>query len=221
MLNAVIFDFDGTIVDTEKMHFDAFNAVLAPLGHGFSWKKYCADYIGFDDRDAIKEAFKENGDNISSRNLKRLIEQKAVIFEKLVREGNATPLPGVLELMESIPSDLPIALCTGAFRQDIQPILKQIKLENIFTTIVTAEDTKKGKPHPAPYQLVCKKLGLTDPSTAIAIEDTPPGILSAKGAGLKVLAVTNTKDREYLFEADSITDSLENINLNSLENLVL
>ena len=66
-----------------------------------------------------------------------------------------------------------------------------------------------------------RKLGLDDAATAIAIEDTPAGILSAKGAGLKVLAVTNSYDREYLLDADAVTDSLENISRLSLEDMVL
>jgi beta-phosphoglucomutase-like phosphatase (HAD superfamily) len=69
--------------------------------------------------------------------------------------------------------------------------------------------------------MTCEKLGLKDPSTAIAIEDTPLGIVSAKRAGLKVLAVTNSYDREYLLEADAVTDSLENITRSSLEDMVL
>ena len=87
--------------------------------------------------------------------------------------------------------------------------------------IVTAEDTKKSKPDPAPYKLAIKKLGLDDPSTAIAIEDTPAGIISAKGAGLKVLAVTNSYDREFLMEADAVTNSLENVSRPTLEDMVL
>lgn len=221
MLNAVIFDFDGIIVDSEPMHYRAFQAVLEPLGKGYSWEVYCEIFIGFDDRDAFRNAFKVKGEKIGSREVKRLISEKAAYFQKLIREGKATPLPGAVELIQSIPRKLPIALCSGALLEDILPILKTLKIEDAFSVIVTAEDTKKSKPDPAPYQLAIQKLGLDDPTTAIAIEDTPAGILSAKGAGLKVLAVTNSYDREYLLEADAATDSLEHINRLSLEDMVL
>jgi beta-phosphoglucomutase len=221
MLNAVIFDFDGIIVDSEPMHYQAFQRVLEPLNKGFSWEEYCKVYIGYDDRDAFKEAFKARDEKVSTRDLKRMIAQKAGIFQELIHNGEATPLPGAVELIQSIPRKLPLALCSGALKEDILPIITNLGIENSFNVIVTAEDTKKSKPDPAPYKLALEKLGLDTPGTAIAIEDTPAGLLSAKRAGLKVLAVTNSYDREYLMEADAITDSLEKINRLSLEDMVL
>jgi beta-phosphoglucomutase len=221
MLNAVIFDFDGIIVDSEPMHHQAFQTVLEPLGKGFSWEAYCETYIGFDDRDAFREAFKSKGEKISTRDIRKLITEKATAFQQLIHNGEATPLPGAVELIKSIPRKLPIALCSGALKEDIVPIIKNLGIENSFNVIVTAEDTKKSKPDPAPYILALKKLGLDDPASAIAIEDTPVGIISAKGAGLKVLAVTNSYDREYLLNADAVTDSLENISRLSFEDMVL
>ena len=221
MINAILFDFDGIIVDSEPMHFRAFQAVLKPLEKSFSWEEYCETYIGFDDRDAFKEAYKVKGEKICTRDLKRLIREKAAVFQQLIHDGEATPLPGAIELIKSIPRKLPLALCSGALREDILPILKNLGIESAFSVIVTAEDTKKSKPDPAPYNLAIKQLGLSDPANAIAIEDTPAGIVSAKGAGLKVLAITNSYDREYLLDADAVTDSLENIDRPSLEDMVL
>ena len=221
MLNAIIFDFDGIIVDSEPMHFRAFQAVLEPLGKGFSWEEDCATYIGFDDRDAFREAFKAQGKKIFSHDLKRLIVEKAAVFQQFIRNGEATPLPGAVELIQSIPRKLPLALCSGALREDIFPILENLGIENAFSVMVTAEDTQKSKPDPAPYKLAIQRLELEDPTTVVAIEDTPVGIISAKGAGLKVLAVTNSYDREYLFDADAVTDSLENTTRLSLEDMVL
>ncbi len=82
---------------------------------------------------------------------------------------------------------------------------------------MTADDTHISKPDPAPYRLAAKRLGV---SNGLAIEDTPAGIASAKGAGLKVLAVTNSYEREFLTEADQIVDSLEDITLDGLLKLI-
>lgn len=221
MLSAVIFDFDGIIVDSEPMHFRAFNEVLNPVDIEITWEDYCEIYIGFDDRDAFREAFMKNDRKSGEIEMKRLIEEKAAVFQKYIREGDVTALPGAVELIKSIPVRLPVALCSGALREDIDPIIQGLKIDGCFSKIVTAEDTPKSKPDPAPYQLTCEKLGIDDPATVVAIEDTPAGIMSAKGAGLKVLAVTNSYDRDYLMEADAVTDSLENVSRPQLENLII
>jgi HAD superfamily hydrolase (TIGR01509 family) len=221
MLNAVIFDFDGIIVDSEPLHFRAFNEVLQPHGKTISWEDYCDTYIGFDDRDAFKTIFEAQHETISPDLLKDLINQKAEVFQNYIQKGEASPLPGAVELILSIPRRLPVALCSGALKQDILPIIKNLGIHNAFSVIVTAEDTDKSKPDPAPYLLALKKLGISDGSTAVAIEDTPAGIISAKGAGLNVLAVTNSYDRQYLLEADAVTDSLEQVSRPMLEDMVL
>lgn len=221
MLNAVIFDFDGIIVDSEPMHYRAFRQVLEPLGLDFSWEAYCETYIGYDDRDTFRLALQEKGRKSCASEIKRLIRAKAAVFQELIRQGEATPLPGAVELIRSLPGRLPTALCSGALREDILPILDHLGIAGAFNVIVTAEDTPKSKPDPAPYRLAIEKLGVAIPATAVAIEDTPAGILSAKGAGLRVLAVTNSYDREFLMEADAVTDSLENVSRTTIEDLVL
>ena len=221
MLNAILFDFDGVIVDSEPLHHRAFQAVLEPIGLGFSWDAYVDVYIGFDDRDAFGAAFEQAGRDLPPERLAELIAKKAAAFRRLVAQDGARPLPGAVELIRSLPSELPIALCSGALREDILPILRQLDLHDVFRTIVTADDVPKSKPDPAPYRLVLERLGLADaPSRTVAIEDTPVGILSAKGAGTKVLAVATGYDREFLLAADLIVDSLENVDRSTLENVV-
>ncbi len=221
MLAAVIFDFDGIIVDSEPLHFRAFNEVLEEHGFVISWEEYCETYIGFDDRDAFKTVFKNNGNRLASPIMKELISRKAEVFQKYIQDGEASPMPGAVDLIKSIPIRLPVALCSGALKQDITPVLEKLGIEDAFTAIVTAEDTDKSKPDPAPYRFALEKLGIEDPASVVAIEDTPAGILSAKNAGLKVLAVTNSYDREYLLDADAVTDSLVNVNRPMLEDIVM
>ncbi|MCF7849980.1 MAG: HAD family phosphatase [Kiritimatiellales bacterium] len=226
MLKALIFDFDGIIVDSEPMHFRAFLQVLEPMGINFTWEEYCETYIGYDDRDAFRAAFDTHGKKIHSKEIRRLIAEKAAVFQQFVRNGEATPLPGAVELIQSLPRVLPLALCSGALREDILPIIGNLGIGDAFDVIVTAEDTPVSKPDPAPYSEAWKLLaekfrGLENPNEGVAVEDTPSGILSAKGAGLKVLAVTNSYDRDFLLEADAITDSLSNVDLSTLHDLVL
>ena len=220
MLNAVIFDFDGVILDSEGLHFKIFNQVLERYKIFVTWEDYQKRYIGYNDEDALKIIFKNNKKRVNKKIIDELITRKAVLFEESVHNNGAEVFPGVVELIKSIPVKLPIGLCSGALRSDIVPVLKNLKIKRFFKSIVTAEDTKKSKPYPDPYLLSLKNLNIQDPSKTIAIEDTPAGINSAKEAGMKVLAVTNTFSSGYLYEADAIASSLSEVNRKTLEDLI-
>ena len=220
MLNAVIFDFDGVILDSEGLHYKIFNQVLEKYKIFVTWEDYQKRYIGYNDEDALKIIFKNNKKRVNKKIIDELITRKAVLFEESVHNNGAEVFPGVVELIKSIPVKLPIGLCSGALRSDIIPVLKNLKIKRFFKSIVTAEDTKKSKPYPDPYLLSLKNLNIQDPSKTIAIEDTPAGINSAKEAGMKVLAVTNTFSSGYLYEADAIASSLSEVNRKTLEDLI-
>ncbi len=221
MLAAVIFDFDGIIVDTEPLHYKAFQEVLVPLGLGYSWEEYLGCYIGFDDRDAFREAFRAGGEPLADQDLKRLIDEKARAFQRII-SGGVEPYPGVVELIRSIAGKLPLGLCSGALPADIDPILGQLGIAGLFDVVVTAGDVAASKPDPASYALALERLAacfpdrVITPETTLAIEDTPAGIASATGAGLRALAVTNSYPEEMLAGAFRIVASLAGIDLEGL-----
>jgi HAD superfamily hydrolase (TIGR01509 family) len=219
MLKAVIFDFDGIIVDSEPVHFRAFQSVLAPHGKRLHWQDYCTHYIGLDDRDAFRKALEPGARELGSDELDGLIDGKARIFQAIVRAEKMSAFPGVAELIETLSRQLPVALCSGGLKGDILPIIGQLGLVTAFSAMVTAEDTPISKPDPAPYLLAVRKLGLPDACGALAIEDTVAGIVSAKGAGLRVLAVSNSHGPQHLSQADAVCDSLEGFDADSLEKL--
>ena len=211
---AVIFDFDGVIADTEPIHYRAFQSVLTPLGMEYSWKEYLDLYAGFDDRDAFRERYRRMGKSLDEAALNDLAQRKAKSFESLVSTGVAKPYPGVVDLVRAQSGIRPIALCSGAVRSDILPVLRSLGLDGAFPTMVTAEDVDVSKPDPASYRLAVERLGGgIQPAECLAIEDTPAGIQSAKSAGLRVIAVTNTYGREKLFGADRIVTSLAGLRL--------
>jgi beta-phosphoglucomutase len=212
MIKAVIFDFDGIIVDSERLHWAAFNKVLEPLDRKISWAEYIKTFIGFDDRDTFRHAFP----NLGKNELAGLIEKKAAAFQDLLESDGAAALPGAVDLIKHLSGNIPLAICSGALRADILPILGSLGIENAFDTIVTADDTHISKPDPAPYKLAAKKLGVT---SGLAIEDTQAGIMSAKGAGLNVLAVTNSYPAEALTQADAVVASLEGLTLEKLNGM--
>ena len=216
---AVLFDFDGILVDSEPMHHRAFNEVLDPLGMGFTWQEYVESYMGFDDRDAFREAFRSKGIDLDEANLADLVAAKSRAFLDGLRNG-VTAYPGAVPMVESLrTAGRPLALCSGALLSDIEPILAQLGIPRCFDVIVSADDVRRSKPDPESYALAYRRLSeisprpLTVPGKSFAVEDTPAGIRSAKGAGLRVLAVTNSYGPGELSEADWIIDSLENVRI--------
>jgi beta-phosphoglucomutase len=216
---AVLFDFDGILVDSEPMHHRAFNEVLDPLGMEIPWKEYVEIYMGFDDRDAFREAFRAKGIDLDDANLARLVAAKSRAFQDGLRNG-VTAYPGAVPMIESLhAAGRPLALCSGALRSDIDPILAQLGVVRCFDVIVSTDDVRRSKPDPESYALAFSRLSerhpalLTVPDKSVAVEDTPAGIRSAKGAGLRVLAVTNSYGAGELAEADWIADSLESVRL--------
>ena len=216
---AVIFDFDGVIVDTEPLHCKAFRKVLEPLGIGFTWQEYKDRYMGLDDRDAFREAFRVHGRVLDEEALKDLLSLKSGIFQEVIRDG-VRAYPGAIPLVESLHArGLPLAINTGALRSDIAPILARLGISRCFPLAVTADDVRRSKPDPESYRLAFTRLRQAYPpqvssaEACLAIEDTPAGIRSAKQAGLRVLAVTNSYAGKELAEADYLTETLEGVRL--------
>ena len=212
---AVLFDFDGILVDSEPMHYRAFIEILDPLGMGFPWKEYVETYMGYDDRDAFREAFRAKGIDLDDANLGKLVAAKSEAFLRGLSAG-VTTYPGAVPLIETLSAaGFPLALCSGALRSDIDPILAQLGVARCFDVIVSADDVRRSKPDPESYALAFGRLSerhpalLTAPEMSVAVEDTPAGIRSAKGAGLRALAVTNSYGAEELAEADWVVGSLE------------
>lgn len=214
---AVIFDFDGVIVDTEPLHYKAFQQILIPHGLGFSWEQYIETYMGFDDRDAFVEAFNTKGKQLSHDELTQLIAAKADIFQNVIRSG-VTPYPGVIDLINTLHrAKTPLAICSGALQSDIMPILEMLNISDCFSIVVSADEVAKSKPDPECYRLAFERLSahwplsVLLPAQALAIEDTPAGISAASNAGLQVIAVTNSYQRNYLSDATFIVESLEQL----------
>ncbi len=226
ILQAVIFDCDGVLVNTEPIHYRAFQEVLRPFGMGFDWEHYMDVYIGFDDRDAFAEAFRERGKILGDAELARLIEEKNRFLQSIVAEGIAG-FPGVVELIQELLShQVPLAVASGALRKEVEAFTAALSIRDAFRVIIAADDVARSKPDPETYLAALAQMrtvfGLRElnSSRCIAIEDTPAGIASAKAAGLCVVAVTNSFGPESLREADHVLSSLADLNVRRMAELV-
>lgn len=207
-VRAHIFDFDGILADTERLHWQAFQDVLTPLGAHYSWEEYCEDYIGFDDRDAFRTALNRAGIPLDEPSLTAHIASKAKAFVQRVQDADIPPFPGAVEAVRDAAAKGPIALCTGALPGDVLPLLKKFGIMELFQAIVTAADVPHSKPDPACYRMTVERLGIPA-ENCLAIEDTPYGLQAARGAGCQTLGVAQTHAAEELIpHADRVIASL-------------
>lgn len=225
MLRAVIFDFNGIIVDDEPIHFRLFQRVLGEEGIALTEETYYARYLGFDDRGAFIAGFQDNHRNLSDAKLRELIERKASYYQEAIR-SHVTIFPGVKSLVSTLAETLPLAVASGALRHEIETILKTAGLSHHFRGIVSAEDVTQGKPEPEIFLKALAKLNAISDSgnpieaaNCVVIEDSKEGVRGARRAGMKCLAVTNSHPAVLLNDADAVVTSLEEVQLKFLQNL--
>lgn len=224
MLRAVIFDFNGIIVDDEPIHFKLFKKVLGEEGIVLTEDAYYERYLGFDDRGAFTAGFREHNRDLDDRKLHQLIERKAVYYQEAIREQVAI-FPGVQNLVTSLVETVPLAVASGALRNEIETILRTAGLLDHFNGIVSAEDVTRGKPEPEIFLKALATLNARPNNAAIeaadcvVIEDSKEGIRGARRAGMKCLAVTNSHPAELLGEANAVVGSLEEVTLPFLQRL--
>lgn len=224
MLRAVIFDFDGVITDSEVLHFRAFNAVLVQHEFQLTKHEYYKDYLGMADKDCFKTLIGEGRLRIEEARIPALIQQKTRVFEQLARtEGRI--IEGVREFLDMLAeARIPIAICSGALRPEIELILEEARLRDRFDIIVSAEEVRRGKPDPEGFLLALRRLNETWPDAiapegCVVIEDSHWGLQAAQAAGMKTIAVTNTYDAAQLQQADKVVPRLDGLTVADLQKI--
>ncbi|ABK18988.1 HAD family hydrolase [Syntrophobacter fumaroxidans] len=225
-LQAVIFDCDGVLVDSEPLHYRALQEVLKPLGLGHDYARYLEHYIGFDDRDAFREAFREAGRDLDGRTLAELVDAKDGALRKIVADGVPT-FPGVIELVRELHShNVLLGVASGALRHEVSAFVASLGLQDCFSILVAADDVERSKPDPQTYIKALDEVrvlgghAVLDARNCVAVEDTPAGIQSARTAGMYVVGITNSFPRGSLEDADHIVGSLSELDHAGLIRLV-
>jgi beta-phosphoglucomutase len=221
MLRAVIFDFDGVITDSEILHLRAFNKVLSQFGVEINKKEYYTRYLGFTDSDCFNQLISDGLLKTNKSRIPELRKQKNQVFEELAKNDGKT-IEGVKEFLDLLSQNqIPSAICSGALQTEIEMILEEAKLRHFFVTIVSAEQVRRGKPHPEGFLLTLKKLNqeFRYPISAeecVVIEDSIWGLHAAGSAGMHSIAVTNSYDAEQLNMAEKIVSNLNEITMEDL-----
>jgi beta-phosphoglucomutase len=201
-IRAIVFDFDGVIADSEACHGQALATAAAALGLTIH-DPNPAWYVGLGDTECFERIALANRRSLTPDSLHIFKHHKAAAFADLSRAGHIVPYPGALELVRAAAARMPIAVCSGSRRGDIEPILAAHDLLGLLATLVTADDVPRTKPDPAPYLLTAQRLNVP-PADCLAIEDSPAGIAAARTAGCQVHAVCHNFPRERLSQAHHI-----------------
>jgi len=225
MLEAVVFDFDGVIADSEPLHFQSFRDVLVEEGLTIDEAEYYRRYLGLSDAAAFREMAREHGRQWNERESVELMRRKAARFETLERDA-ALIFPAADRLVREAAARVPVAVASGARRVEILRILDRADLTRCFTAVIAAEDAAAGKPSPEPYLRALERLSASAartiaPERSVAIEDSRRGLESARAAGMKTVGVATSRVEGTLDgAADLLVASLAALSLTDLHRLI-
>ncbi len=200
---AVIFDLDGVITNTMPDHYRAWKAVFAREG-------IVVSHLDVYQREgqrgitSVMEIFQSRGKAMTRSRAIKILRAKEKLFKRIARRRF---IPGARKFLRDLHAQqFRLALVTGTSRHELNELLPTYLLK-LFHVVVTGSDVKRGKPHPEPFHKALKLLRLSA-KDSIVLENSPFGIISAKKAGLKCLALETSLPRDYLKGADIIFSAI-------------
>lgn len=209
MIAGVVFDFDGVLADTERLHYSAFHEVFASRGWELDQDTYVSQYLGHGDRTLIDEFSGTKGVTLTAADRERLFHAKSDAFRRRLAEGEAL-YPTARACVTRLAPLFRLGIASGALRAEIVDILTAAGLAGFFGAIASVEDVTRGKPAPDLYLVAAERLGVP-PSACVAIEDSPWGLASARAAGMLTIGIPNTTGVEALRAADRVVRSLDEV----------
>ena len=223
-LQAIVFDFDGVIADSERLHLRSYQEILAPEGINISTEDYLARYLGYDDVGVFKAVGRDHNVPMDEGRVTELIARKGERYESLSAAGEML-FPGAAEFIRAAAAAVPIAIASGALTHEIEDVLRHAGLRDLVLAVVGADQTAQSKPAPDPYLEAFARLGSATGRTlerrrTVAVEDSRWGLESARAAGLRTVAVTTTYAADALAaHAELVVDGLATLQLESLDRL--
>lgn len=223
MTAAIVFDFDGVLADTERIHLAAFQRALAGVQPDFptlqlSNDEYYAKYLGFDDEGVVRLLGADRGVDLPDARVRELVAEKGRAYEALAAEAKAILYPGAEAAVRRFHGRVPLAIASGAYADEIRAVLGPAGLLHCFETIVGCGDTPAGKPAADPYLEAAHRLDV-DPRRCVAIEDSRWGIQSAVAAGMTCIAVTTNYKAHELPGAVIVVPSIGDVTLELVDGI--
>jgi beta-phosphoglucomutase len=200
---AVVFDFNGTLSDDEPVLCDIFMHLFAEHGRPLSAQEYFDRLAGLSDPEIVKTWLGEDHPDVQA-----VIDERGRRYRAAVADGS-TIHPHVRDALHYAAERVPLAICSGAARDEIEPVVESAGIADCFRAIVSSDDVVHGKPDPEGYVKALALLG-AEPAEAVVFEDTEAGIASARAAGVgRVLAMRSTLEPHRLVGADELLDRID------------
>ncbi|PSB27919.1 hydrolase [Stenomitos frigidus ULC18] len=190
---AILYDLDGTLVNTDPLHFQVWQAMLREFGLDIDEAFYQTKISGRLNPAIVDDLLP----HLSSEEQQQFIDQKEARFREQVPQ--LTPLAGLMEIIQwADQQEMKQGVVTNAPTENVYHVLKALHLEDTFDQVVISDVLGIGKPDPAPYTHALKQFGLS-PQQAIAFEDSPSGLRSAVGAGILTVGIASTHYPQALY----------------------
>jgi beta-phosphoglucomutase len=186
---AIFFDFDGVLLDTEPTHWACWAEVLRTVGLELTWEYYRDSCIGIDDREMLREMARQSDPPRDWETLWALYPAKKALF--LSRMQTPPFESGLKAMLPELARSYPLAVVSSSACVEIDPLLRAGGIREHFSTIVGGENVTRHKPEPDPYLLAAERLGV---QRALVIEDSDAGAASGRAAGFEVLQVKHPSE---------------------------
>lgn len=217
MINAIFFDFNGVIINDEDLQMQVYQELFREQGIELTEADYMSS-LGMDDDTFVRAGYRRANAAVSEEAVQAMLAEKTVRHRKLI-ENELPFFPGVVTFLKAVAREHAVGLVSMATLDEAGYVLDRAHLTPLFSVMVTADDVKVCKPAPDCYRVALEKLNEKRleqrllallPHECLVVEDSPPGIQSGKGAGMKTLGITNTVSEEALRAAgaDVVTPSL-------------
>ena len=212
---AVLWDMDGTIVNSIPFHTLAWQETFSKRGRKFTDTD--AEWVNGRKNEIIIPYIL--GQGLSPEEVARIAKEKEATYRRLVKDS-IKPLPGVVELIKSMTAaQFQLAIVSSTPKENIELIIKTLGIKKYFSLFINGDDVTEGKPSPQGFLLAANKLGV-EPKNCVVMEDAIVGVRAAKRGGMYCIAVANTCSKKDIAEADIVVNSLEEITVKMVEGLL-
>jgi len=202
---AIVFDFNGTLSDHEPILCEIFVQLFAEHGKPLSAQEYFDELAGLSDPEIVRTWLGRDHPDVDA-----VIGERIERYRAAVADGSSVH-EHVREALRYAAARVPLAVCSGAARAEIEPVVEAAGLAPLLRGIVSSDDVAEGKPAPEGYLTAMRELlDGVDPADVLVFEDTEAGIASARAAGVgRVVAVTGTLAPQRLRDADELVDTID------------